>query len=228
MKKFVSIIVVVSMVMMMVPAMAAGYTGNALWALSTQQHITGILDLDQVEEYMGMQDPPKPYIRGFLENGLVREKGVQYYDFDSRGNFYGLTTVRTTVNLAPEFAGLVDEIVRAVCGIPETDRLTVDNYIAATYCFVGDQYIGHRFFKSNVQKWKVGTVTVNDGRDTFDLYMGDWDFDGQPDLGFAAGWTQCQPRSQCPFRSGCYRVVMYVCARVEFYAAMRQFCCRGK
>ena len=229
MKKVISLVVMFTMVMMMVPATyALTYNDEAAWAVSTQQHITGVLAPDQIEDYMGMQDPPKPFIRGFLDNGLVREKGVQYFDTDSRGNLYGFTKMRTSVYVSPDYADLVNEIVYAVCGIPEGEKLTAADYIAATYYFADDYYVGHRFFKANVKTWKVGRVTVNEGRDTFDLYMGDWDGDGAPDLGFAAGWTQCQPRTCCPFRTGCYRVVMYVCARVEFYATMRQFCCRGK
>ena len=71
----------------------------------------------------------------------------------------------------------------------------------ATMYFEGSN-VGHKFFKANIPTFNVGNITVNK-HDTFNLYMGDWDFDGEYDLGFAAGWTQCKKPEPEPTPKPC-------------------------
>jgi len=189
MKKFVALLLMVTITL--IPMFAFAYTTSedALWALSTNQHVTGILSPDKVEAYLGPQNPSKPYIRGFLENGLVREKGLQAYIASASGQLGGLTMIYTTVKIFSQYEEVVSEVVEKTLGYIPNGAL---DYIMATMYFEGNN-VGHKFFKTNVPTWNVGTITVNK-TDTFNLYMGDWDLDGEYDLGFAAGWTQCTPQ----------------------------------
>lgn len=194
MKKIVALLLIVIMSCVMVGAFAYTTTEEALWALSTNQHITGILSPDKVEEYLGPQNPSKPYIRGFLENGLVREKGLQSYVASTSGQFGGFTSIRTTVKIFPQYEEVVAEVVEDTLGYIPNGAF---DYIMATMYFEGNN-VGHKFFKANIPTFNVGTITVNK-TDTFNLYMGDWDFNGEYDLGFSAGWTQCKPTPKpCP------------------------------
>lgn len=189
MKKFVALFLIATCLLMAIPSFAYTTTEEALWAVSTNQHITGILSPDKVEEYLGPQKPPKPYIRGFLENGLVREKGLQSYVASISGQYGGFTSIRTTVKIFAQYEEIVAEVVEDTIGYVPNG---VMDYIMATMYFEGNN-VGHMFFKADVPTFNVGTITVNK-HDTFNLYMGDWDFDGKYELGFAAGWTQCQPK----------------------------------
>lgn len=190
MKKFVvfimSILVALSVVM---SASALTLSGEALWAISTEQHVMGIIDPTKVENYFGPQEPPKPYVRGFLENGLVREKGLQAYTISASGQLGGFTTLKTTVTIFPQFEEVVYDLVTDKCGYEPN---SVTDYILATMYFT-DEYVGHVFIKTNVPKFHVGTITITDKKDTIELYMGDFDLDGYMELGFAPGWTPCQP-----------------------------------
>ena len=188
MKKIVALLLFFTLTLTPIFALAYTSTEKSLWALSDNQHITGILTPDKVEEYLGAQAPEKPYIRGFLQNGLVREKGLQSFVVSTSGQLGGFTEIKTTVKIFSQFEEIVAEVVADKCGYVPTGAL---DYILATMYFEDDN-VGHMFFKADVSKFQVGTVTVNDGKDTFPLYMGYWDEDDEYDLGFAAGWTQCK------------------------------------
>lgn len=220
MKKFVALLLMVTITLVPMFAFASTVTGEALWALSTNQHITGILAPDKVEEYLGPQEPLKPYIRGFLENGLVREKGLQSYTVSTSGQFGGFTSIYTTVKIFPQYEEIVAETVEDILGYAPAN---VMDYIMATMYFEDDN-VGHRFFKANVPVWRVGTITVNK-HDTFDLFMGDWSGDGAYELGFAAGWTQCvkQEVPTCPGH-GC-RLTRCRVIQMQIYAMIKEYYC---
>ena len=201
MKKFVALFLIVTCLVAAIPSFAFNVCGEALWALSDSQHITGILTPDKVEEYLPAQNPPKPYIVGFLDNGLVRTKGLQEYCVSTSGAYGGFTYVRTKIDIFAQYEEIVCEIVTDKLGY---EPRTVVDYILATMYFEC-KYAGHRFFDTKVSKFHVGNVIVNDGKDTIALYMGDWDFDGKYDLGFAVGYVQCTPapRPTCPVVPPC-------------------------
>lgn len=188
MKKFVTLLLLVTLCMVPMLSFAETFRGEALWAISSEQHITGILSPDQVENHFGPQAPAKPYVRGFLDNGLVREKGLQQYVVSTSGQHGGFTTLKTVITIFPQYEEIVAEVVTDKC---EYTPDSVMDYVFATMYFEGN-YVGHVFFKTNVPTFYVGDVTVNNGKDTFKLLMGDWDNDGKYDLGFAPGWTPCK------------------------------------
>ena len=198
MKKFVALFLIATCLIAALPSFALTTTADALWALSTDQHVVGIIDPLKIEEKLPAQNPPKPYIRGFLENGLVRTKGLMEYCVSTSGTFGGLTYIETTVVIFPQYEEVVNEVATDILEREPEDAF---DYIMATMYFSG-KYVGHVFFKTNVSKFHVGNVIVNNGADTFPLYMGDFDLDGNYELGFAAGWTQCarepEPESYCP------------------------------
>ena len=193
MKKYVALFLIVTCLLMAIPSFASTTTGDALWALSTSQHVVGIIDPTKVEERLPAQNPEKPYIRGFLENGLVREKGLMEYCISTSGTYGGLTYIETTVVIFPQFEEMVNEVATDILEREPEDAF---DYIMATMYFSG-KYVGHVFFKTNISKFHVGNIVVNRGADTFPLYMGDFDLDGKYELGFAAGWTQCAPNPPC-------------------------------
>lgn len=194
MKKIIALFLTMIALFTTCSAFAFTTCGEALWALSDSQHVTGILDPQTVEERLPAQNPAKPYIVGFLDNGLVREKGLQEYCISASGTYGGFTYVCTKLEIFPQFEEIVDEVVMDTIGYEPNDVL---DYILATMYFEC-KYAGHMFFKTNVSKFHVGNVTVNEGKNTFPLYMGDWDNDGKYELGFAAGWTQCTPKPCVP------------------------------
>lgn len=196
-------------------ASAETLKGEALWAISTNQHITGILDPMNVENYFGPQCPPKPYVRGFLDNGLVREKGLQAYVTSPSGQLGGFTELYTWLTIFPGFEEVVYALVEDKCGYEPT---TVMDYILATMYFE-DDYVGHVFFKTNVPKFHVGTIKITDKKDTIQLYMGDFDGDGNYELGFAPGWTQCTP---APRKTCCGQWKMVKCITTTQIYYVRQ------
>lgn len=192
MKKLFTIILVLTISLLPTFAFAQTLRGEALWAISAEQRITGVLSPDQVENYFGPQYPTKPYIRGFLENGMAREKGLQRYVVSTSGQHGGFTTLNTTITIFSQYEEIVAEVVTDKC---EYTPDSVMDYIFATM-YTEDEYVGHVFFKANTPTFYVGNIIVNNGKDTIKLYMGDWDTDGNYDLGFAAGWTQCIPEPE--------------------------------
>lgn len=166
------------------------YVGAAWWALAESQLVIGIKAPNEQAAILPMQAPEKTFIRGAVDNGLIREKSVMRVTFGTGGAVYGLTQIQVSVRIRAEFVGLVESIVYNRIGAGAD--ITANSIIACSQWWDG-MSVGHIFFTSATEKTAVGTVTVNGGADTIILWAGDFDGDGTLELGFCAGWTERQP-----------------------------------
>ena len=166
------------------------YVGAAWWAMAESQLIIGIKSTNEQAAILPMQAPGKNFIRGAVENGLIREKGMMRVTFGAGGAVYGLTQAQVSIRIKAEFVGLVESIVYNRLGAGAD--ITANSIIACSQWWDGTA-VGHIFFAGASEKTAVGTVTVNGGADVIILYVGDFDGDGTLELGFCAGWTERQP-----------------------------------
>ncbi len=188
MKKLAIFITILSLLFCSISALAEPLTGPAFWALNHDQHLTGIVDSAKVENVYGIIIPEHVYVQGFEEFGIERTDGMQtVFIFDNYT--CGLTPLFTSVDILPEYQDTVDSIVRQKLGYDDEQVLTVNDYVAATLYQKKVRHVarlGHIFFDERIEKVEVGTVTLNQGANTFKLYIGDFDSDLQYELGFAA------------------------------------------
>ncbi len=169
-------------------AAAAGvYSGASWWALAENQLVVGIKSLEELGSVLPMQTAGKPYIRGNVDNGLIREKGMLRAVIG--GVACGLTKVDIAVRIKTEYISLVESIVaRRLEGVD----MSANSVIACSQWWAGET-VGHIFFTASAARIAVGVVSVNGGQDVIQLYAGDFDGDGAPELGFAAGWMVKEP-----------------------------------
>lgn len=205
MKKMLSIILVAILVMGCVPALADCNpcttetwkdTGCPKMIISSEGRIVGIKAPNIVEESMGFQNWDKTVIGGFLENGLVRRKGVARVAAYSSGELYaGFTNIPVTVEVTNVAA------VEVILGISR-EYLTAEAVVEGTmYVLPCGLFAGHRFFVSSASKFVVAKVYFNCGRNYAYIFAGDWDGDGELELGFQTGYQvyeqTCTPCPRC-------------------------------
>lgn len=169
-------------------AFAATVSGPARWALNDTQYLTGINSTRKVENAFGLMRPADTYVYGFVKDGVEYEKGVQTtFTFDKY--VAGLTTLNTVVNINPQYENQVKEIVYDVLHLDDGAKLTANDYVKATLYLKHINKVpkvGHVFFDNSVEKILVGTITLNQGKNVFDLFIGDFNHDNKYELGFAA------------------------------------------
>ena len=163
---------------------AAAMSGAAWWVISGSHHVMGRMNEKETLQIYPAQNVEGAYITGAVETGLIREKGEMRY-MAVNGSACGLTRVEVTVSIRAEYMEEVRWIVARRMG--EGAAVDAGNVIACTIRRT-QATVCHYFFSSTVDRILIGTVTVNNGRDAFALYMGDWTGDGLPELGFAAGY----------------------------------------
>jgi hypothetical protein len=86
------------------------YTGSVYVAMEQEQHLTGMLSETEKAEVYAAPRNIRPYVRGVVENGIVRAKGVLAYH-EINGMVCGLTETGCTVTIYPEYEQAVAEIV---------------------------------------------------------------------------------------------------------------------
>ena len=86
------------------------YTGRAYVAMEQEQHLTGLLCETEKAEVFPAPRNIRPYVRGVVENGIVRAKGVLAYH-EINGMVCGLTETGCAVTIYPEYEQAVAEIV---------------------------------------------------------------------------------------------------------------------
>lgn len=123
----------------------------------------------------------KTFVRGIVEDGILRYKGeMKYLVID--GQVFGLTKIEVTVEIGEEYQGPVENILLRRMG--DEAKVNAGNVIA---CTIGrtQTAVFHYFFRASDSCVKVGRVFFN-GTYAANLYMGDWNADGLMELGFMA------------------------------------------
>lgn len=169
------------------------YHDVTYWAVTEEHHVAGMKESTECVLYLPIQSVHGEYVRGFAENGLIRE-ACAVKIFCAEEKLVGLTALHNTVVIvSPEFYNLVSEII--VRRIGENTLVNAQSIIASTTWRI-DNYITHIFFTSNMERFAVGQVLFNGGKDMTVLYAGDFDYDGLLELGFAPGWFEHIPEPE--------------------------------
>ena len=123
----------------------------------------------------------KNFVRGIVEDGILRYKGEMRYLVND-GQVFGLTKIEVTVEIGEEYQGPVENILLRRMG--DEAKVNAGNVIA---CTIGrtQTTVFHYFFRASDSCVKVGRVFFN-GTYIANLYMGDWNADGLMELGFMA------------------------------------------
>lgn len=165
------------------PKMGTGaetLTGYAWLAIDETWHIAGKWQASAREGIFSAPKDENPFIRGLLDNGVVRAKGeVTYTEIDEW--VLGLTKVFCSMDVDPEYRVLVSENVKHWTGEEEVTPATV---IAATQRRTA-MTIYHVFFLPETPKIPVITLWLNNGKDAVTIYAGL--FEGEMSLGFVTG-----------------------------------------
>ena len=156
------------------------FAGCAWFALDETRHIAGKWDANAKEGIFSAPGMENPFVKGMLDNGVVRAKGELKY-FMAGDMLCGLTKVKISVEITAEYADAVYSIVESRV---DGGEMTAANIIAATQWRTAAT-IYHVFFLPSAPKAAVGTVYLNGGSSTAALYMGE--FEGVLVLGFVTG-----------------------------------------
>lgn len=159
------------------------YIGSAWFALTSENRVIGKISPFENQPILPACPPEKPFIGGCVDNGLIRAKGSMTTMTDLNGIVFGLKSVSVSIQIQQEHIALVESIVRNRL---EVDEITANSIIAASMWWQ-DTTVCHIFFLPSASRVQVGSVTVNNGKAIILLYAGDFNGDGIPEIGFAAG-----------------------------------------
>lgn len=165
------------------------YVGDAWFALTNENRVIGKISPFENQPVLPACPPARPYIGGCMENGLVRAKGSMAVMKDLSGAAFGLKSISVSIQIQQEHIALVESIVRNRL---EVDEITANSIVAASMWWQ-ETTVCHIFFLPSAPRVWVGTVTVNSGKAVIDLFAGDWNGDGIPEIGFTAGSSPATP-----------------------------------
>lgn len=163
---------------------------NAVYvALVEENHeLAGITSPCEKVDRLSVQSPSGNYVRGIQANGnVIRVHATVQYIFEYGIGLTALTNVSVQIDEA--FRALVSDIVFHRIG-ETADPNEAANIIACTLWRPTEDSVAHIFFTSRSNRFVVGKIIFNCGKDAATLYAGDFDGDGTLELGFAAGWTE--------------------------------------
>lgn len=169
------------------------FSGATYWALTEDCHIAGMKTPAEAVPRLSVQSAAARCVRGFSENGVIRAHCAVKL-ICAEGTAVGLTKLtNVTVLVDPQFYGIVSSVVSRRIG--EGTAVCAQSVIASTMWRM-ESYIAHIFFSSDTDRFVVGSITFNGGRDVALLYAGDFDGNGTLELGFAPGWFDCVPEPE--------------------------------
>lgn len=145
------------------------------------QMLYGKISETEEVEIRPARRPEKNFVRGVVEDGILRYKGEMRY-LVADGQVFGLTRIEVLCEIGEEYWDAVEDIV--IRRMSDEAEMTAGNIIA---CTIGrsENTVYHYFFRASDSAVKVGRVFFN-GTYAANLYMGDWHGIGQMDLGFMA------------------------------------------
>ena len=160
------------------------YTGKSWWCISENRLITGKIRADEKVDVAKITEQSTPFVRGFVDNGLIREKGAIKY-MEIGGTILGLTELEATVTVWEQYADAVATVVHEKLG--EDVEISANSILSCSlrweastvYHMFADQYSGRIPF---------GTLALNGGNSTTLIYFCDFDGNGTAEIVFSAGW----------------------------------------
>lgn len=162
------------------------WSDASYWAITEDHFVAGIKSPGESVQRLPAQSVQNMGVRGFTENGLIRSQSLVRIIYE-QCTVIGLKQLtNVSVFIDPQYYGIVSEIVSRRLG--EGVLMCAQSIIASTLWRV-DEYIGHIFFASDTNRFAVGHVTMNGGKNSTFLYAGDFDGNGTLELGFAPGWS---------------------------------------
>ena len=177
--------------------------GESNWLISQNGRVIGKKSPCEDVEILGYQEHPQfQYPSDVLENGFIRYPGESMICLNNHD--IGWTTFCTDVEIDIVWAKFVQDIVKyrssqLMMINPEESEFGTKEIIAATVYYdeneVTEQqevHATHIFYKSTDWRMQVGYIYFMDGSRAT-LFVGDFDNDGYYELGFAPGWTTCEP-----------------------------------
>lgn len=165
------------------------FTGSAFLAMEQEQHIIGMISETERAELFTAARVMRPYVRGVVENGVVRAKGALLYR-EAGGVICGLTSVGCTVVIYPQYAGAMAEIIARLIG--EEADLSAETILACTQWRTAST-ITHIFYTDRTAWAAVGSAYFDGAQCPAILYIGDFNGDGAPEPGFLAGGMPQEP-----------------------------------
>lgn len=197
MKKLIAIVLVALMLIPVVvyscgvlPNNNADMCGEVFLAVQDSTgFLFGMLSPDERVSIAPMQTATAK-IRGITAQGLNRAKGEMRYMLTDSGCVLGLKKGQASVAISPEYMDIVTGIVHRCMG--EETEVTATSVIACTIrrtaCTVTHMMVGRT---SN--KILVGTVLFCGAEMRANLYVTDWDADGQLDIVFSVNTGKATP-----------------------------------
>lgn len=160
----------------------------SFWARVDEFHeVAGLLRPDEDVPTLPVQHAADCVMRGFLPNGIIRV-AAQIRVLAAGETLFGLAQLTNTgIGIRTEYVPLAEDIIHRELG-EETPLCggSVSLCLLAAY----NQTVAERIFPSYVDHIIIGYAYFNGKRDDLAaIAMGDWDGDGQLDLGLTAGWT---------------------------------------
>lgn len=202
MKKIIAMIIALTM---MIPGIALGcneevnnvpvfraqgtaYSPNtfcdpAWWPLTEDHAIPGIKEYGEHLAYDYVQHVEGQYVKGNIEHGWMRvPEYIRTISID--GMVVGLTLLEnTTITIYPEYLELCEEVLRSMFGC---DAVISQNLLVAGAMWWQGDYVSMICHPSYSDRFQVGEVTFNGGKDCTPFYLGH--FAGILRFGLACGW----------------------------------------
>lgn len=150
-------------------------------ALGDTNGVFGKTSMNQEVEFFAASSATGLYVRGISEDGLIMVKGTLGYILYEE-TVFGLTKVDCQVDIYETCRPFVRDIVEKKFGY--TEDITDSKTMAATLVRT-EKDIFHVFFDEKIIHIPVGTVKFRNGITI--LYAGDFDGDGEYELGFQYG-----------------------------------------
>lgn len=167
------------------------FTDASYWGVTEDHMLAGIKEYGEQVVRLSVQHVSGMYVAGCVENGWIRynepganTKGTVIRTINMDGCVVGLTKLtNVTVTIDVEYVALAEAIVHNLLG---DDVCLSANSIAACAMWWEGDYVSTIFHPSYSDRFVVGSVTFNGGKDVTPLYLGH--FDEELRFGLACGF----------------------------------------
>ena len=169
------------------------------WPVTEDHGLASIKDYQETVQRLSIQRVSGMYISGRMENGWARElrdgMGVSVRIAVCGETVIGLTELtNVTITIYEEFLPLTLKIIHALLG---DDVELSAAAIVASMTWVECEYASVIFFPSYSDRFVIGTVAFNGGRDVTPLCAGT--FGGQMRMGLMCGFREAEPERPAPW-----------------------------
>ena len=168
------------------------YSGASIWALTAEYRLAGRKAPDEKLVKLPVQYVAYEFVDGWTSYGMLRaalenqehcEIRVTHME-DKEIGLSELTNVSITI--LHQTTSIVESIVKR-----DAEADVCAKTISRSTIWFNGSYASHIFFLSDSDRFVVGFVGFNGGRDVTPQYAGT--FNGELHLGFALGWRDCVP-----------------------------------